>query len=359
MTKKKRVAVAMSGGVDSSLAAALLLDGGYDVIGLTMRLRQTCSEDGSPPIPGPVEAAKEAAAFLKIPHFVADFRRSFESRVVGYFCEEYGRGRTPNPCVLCNRLVKFGLLWRKAAALGADFLATGHYARVERVRGTHRLALKKGRDRAKDQSYFLFLLGQDDLSRVVFPLGGLTKSTVRKMAGAMGLPASGREESQEICFVPGDDYPGFLEPRIPEAFKPGLILGPDGKILGTHRGIARYTVGQRRGLGIAAPRPFYVLAVDASRNVVIVGPDEALGRTRLAARDVNWISGAAPERPVRCRVRIRYRHPEAPAVVIPERGGQAVVQFRDAQRAVAPGQAVVFYRGDEVLGGGTIAAARD
>ena len=359
MTKKKKVAVAMSGGVDSSMAAALLLEAGYDVIGLTMRLHQACPGGGPPPGYGPVEAARASAAFLQIPHFVADFRRSFENRVVRYFCEEYGRGRTPNPCVVCNRSVKFGLLWRKAAALGADFLATGHYARVEPVRGTRRLALKKGRDRAKDQSYFLFLLRQDDLARVSFPLGVLTKSSVRKMAGAMGMPAAGREESQEICFVPGDDYPGFLELRVPGAFKPGPILGPDGKILGEHRGIARYTVGQRRGLGIAAPRPFYVLAVDASRNVLIVGPDEALGRRKLAARDVNWISGAAPDRPVRCRARIRYRHPEAPAVVTPESGGRAMVEFREAQRAVAPGQAVVFYRGDEVLGGGTIAAAQD
>jgi tRNA-specific 2-thiouridylase len=346
----------MSGGVDSSVAAALLLGAGYDVIGLTMRLHRDADPGRGP---AAVEAARESAAVLKIPHHVIDLRRPFESRVVRYFCEEYGRGRTPNPCVRCNRVIKFGLLRRRAASLGAGLLATGHYARIGTGRAGRGLVLKKGRDKAKDQTYFLYLLGQDDLAHTLFPLGGLTKAEVRKIAKAKGLPAAGGEESQEICFVPGNDHAGFLGSRVPKAVKPGPILGPDGRVIGMHGGIARYTVGQRRGLGIAAAAPLYVLAVDASRNAVVAGPAAGLARTSLLAEDVNWISGSAPARPVRCRARLRSKHAEAPAVVSPDSGGRAAVVFLEPQRAVAPGQAVVFYRGDEVLGGGTIAAVPD
>jgi tRNA-specific 2-thiouridylase len=365
MRKMGRVAVAMSGGVDSSVAAALLVEGGYDVFGLTMLLHGPASE-GAGPRPGSirggprsVEDARAVAGRLGIPHDVADFRRFFERSVVRDFCEVYGQGRTPNPCLRCNRLVKFGLLWRTAAGRGADFLATGHYARIERDRDRRLFLLKKGRDRGKDQSYFLYALGQKELARTLFPLGGLTKVGVRARARALRLPVADKDESQEICFVPGDDYPRFLGPRIPQAFRPGPILDEDGRVLGEHRGIGGYTIGQRRGLGVAAPEPLYVLAVDAAHNRIVVGPDERLLKKRLRARDVRWVSGAPPSGPLLLRARIRYRHPESPATVVPLSKTLVLVEFRRPQRAVTAGQAVVFYDGETVVGGGTIEAALD
>ena len=358
MSRKKTVAVAMSGGVDSSVAASLLLETGWRVIGLTMRLREDPGENKKA-ADGIISAAREAARTLGIPHRVVDLRKTFERNVVRYFCEEYAAGRTPNPCVRCNRLIKFGLLRRKAVALGADFLATGHYARVEWDPAARLYRLKKGRDRLKDQSYFLYALGQEELSRSLLPLGDWTKASVRRRARALGLRAVERPESQEICFVPDDNYPGFLERRIPGAFLPGPIVDPAGAELGRHSGIARYTVGQRRGLGIAAERPLYVLALDAETNRIVVGPDGLLMARKLAAVGVNWVSGRAPERTLRLRVKIRSRQQAAPAEVSPGPGGQAVIEFRDAQRAVTPGQAVVFYRGAEVLGGGTICRRLD
>ncbi len=353
MARKKTVAVAMSGGVDSTMAAVLLLESGYRVIGLTMRLGGDAG--GAPGARnGLVAAAREAARVLGIPHYVGDFRRTFERAVVRYFCEEYAAGRTPNPCVRCNRLIKFGLLRRKARTLGADLLATGHYARIEWDAEGRLYRLKRGVDRRKDQSYFLYALGQEDLAGSLLPLGRLTKAAVRRRARSLGLPAAERAESQEICFVPGDDYPGFLRPRVPGAFVPGPIVDPEGREIGRHSGIARYTVGQRKGMGIAAAKPLYVLAVEAEANRVVAGPDRLLMGRRLAAVDVSWVSGCAPEGPLCLRVKIRSRQNAAPARLIPQPGGLAVVEFRDAQRAITPGQAVVFYRGDEVLGGGII-----
>ncbi len=346
--KKTKVAVAMSGGVDSSVAAALLIEAGFDVVGLTMRLH----DDGAQA----VSAARKVAGFLGIPHYVADFRRTFEKRVVGPFCREYAAGRTPNPCVLCNRDIKFGLLGKKAESLGAAFLATGHYAVVEvDARGTFHL--KKAGDAKKDQSYFLYTLGQEELKRTLFPLGRLTKDLVRKKAASLGLPSAKSPDSQEICFIPGDDYAAFLEKRLPSAFKPGPVVDASGNVLGRHPGIARYTVGQRKGLGISAAHPLYVISLDAAEDSVVVGRDMDLMRRSLLAGGLTWVTRAAPSARFKCRARIRYRHGEASAVVHLAAGGRTcLVKFEDPQRAVTPGQSVVFYRGGEVLGGGIIEA---
>jgi tRNA-specific 2-thiouridylase len=365
MGRRKRVAVAMSGGVDSSVAAALLAEAGFEVVGLTMLLFGPEGERDGPGGEGPrggpasIADARAVSEKLGIPHHVADFRRSFERWIVRDFCETYAGGRTPNPCVRCNRLIKFGLLWRTAAGLGADYLATGHYARIERDRRGGFFHLKKGADRLKDQSYFLYELGQKELARTLMPLGDLTKAQVRKRARALGLPVADKDESQEICFIPGQDYVRLLETRNPQALAPGPMVDEGGRVLGAHGGIARYTIGQRRGLGIAAPEPLYVLAIDAGLNRITVGGADGLLRKRLVARDARWVSGSPPARPLVLRARIRSRHPESAARIIPLSPTQALVEFRRPQRALTPGQAVVFYAGDEVIGGGTIGSVAE
>ncbi len=354
------VAVAMSGGVDSSVAAALLLDDGYPVIGLTMNLfglpGGVCESETLRSCCG-AAARRDAgavAAVLGIPFYVADFRRTFEKAVIDDFVAEYRLGRTPNPCLRCNRFVKFGPLLLRAGRLGAGVLATGHYARVERDEASGRWLLRKGIDPDKDQSYFLYPLTQALLARVVFPVGGLRKAEVRALAEKRGLPVARKPESQEICFVPDDDYAGFLKARVPEAFRPGDIVDPEGRRIGRHAGIAHYTIGQRKGLGIAAAHPLYVVGIDAAANRVTAGPGEALFRRRLTARDLNWVAlpGLTSSRPA--RVKIRSRHAEAAAVLHPEGEDAVTVEFERAQRAITPGQAAVFYEGDVVLGGGTI-----
>jgi tRNA-specific 2-thiouridylase len=360
---RRKVVVAMSGGVDSSVAAALLKRAGHDVTGVTMRLVdlpvEACRSEDLRSCCGrrAVEDAHRVALSLKIPHYVADMRIPFANLVVSEFCREYARGRTPNPCVLCNRLIKFGLLLEKARELGADHLATGHYARVVREarRGTY--SLKKASDLAKDQSYFLYAMTQDQLARVLFPLGGRAKTEVRRLAKRMGLAVADKSESQEICFVPGDDYGGFLRERIPAAFRPGPVVALDGRLLGEHGGVAGFTVGQRRGMGVAASGRLYVVSVDALTNTVVAGPDEALRSKGLVASGVGYISGKRPPGPFRARVKIRYRHSEAAAVVTPVGAAGAHVVFLEPQRAVAPGQSVVFYRRNTVIGGGTIESA--
>ncbi len=362
-TRKRRVVVAMSGGVDSSVAAALLKRAGHDVTGVTMRLvdlpPELCRSERLRSCCGrrAVEDAHRVALSLKIPHYVADMRAPFEKLVIADFCREYARGRTPNPCVLCNRLIKFDLLLRKARELGAEFLATGHYARIGRGAQRGKYLLKKGLDAAKDQSYFLYAMTQDQLARVLLPLGGHTKTEVRRMAKRMGLAVADKSESQEICFVPDDDYARFLKDRIPEAFRAGPLVDPDGRVLGEHGGIARFTVGQRRGMGVAASERLYVVSVDAASNTVVAGPDEALRSRGLFASGVSYVSGVRPDGPFRARVKIRYRHKEAEALVTPEGATGARVRFAVPQRAPAPGQAVVFYRRSTVLGGGTIESA--
>jgi tRNA-specific 2-thiouridylase len=359
------VAVAMSGGVDSSVAAALLKEEGREVIGLTMNLfslpKEVCLSEDLRSCCGwkAQEDAGRAAAALGIPHFVVDFRREFEHCVIDDFCREYARGRTPNPCIRCNRFIKFDLLLERAKKLGAEFIATGHYARTDLDPAAGRWLLKKGIDAAKDQSYFLYPLSQMELSRTLFPLGGKTKVEVRQLAARLGLPVAQKKESQEICFVPDDDYAGFLTARCPAAFRPGPITDPGGKIIGRHGGIAHFTVGQRKGLGIAAPRPLYVVAVDAEKNTIVAGENEHLYKRRFEAVDLNWISIEKLGRPRMVRARIRYKHAEADAEVTPLAEGRVLVEFEKAQRAVTPGQAVVFYEEDVVVGGGLIDLALD
>ncbi|MGA2587297.1 MAG: tRNA 2-thiouridine(34) synthase MnmA [Candidatus Aminicenantales bacterium] len=354
------VGVAMSGGVDSSVAAALLKGQGYDVIGVTMNLfslpREACRSENLRSCCGwkAQEDANRVAIALGIPHFVVDFRPEFEASVIADFCREYRRGRTPNPCIRCNRFIKFGLLLERVKALGADFVATGHYAIGGVDPASGRRLLRKGIDAAKDQSYFLYPLMQAELTRTLFPVGEYTKEQIRGLAAEYNLPVAEKAESQEICFIPDDDYPRFLKERWPDAFRSGPIVDTRGKKIGTHGGIAHFTIGQRRGLGIAAPHPLYVVAIDVGKNTIVAGKNEDLYRRGLEASDVNWISGEGPAEPRAARARIRYKHVEAPATITPRDSGKVLVEFEKTQRAITPGQAVVFYDGDIVLGGGII-----
>jgi tRNA-specific 2-thiouridylase len=333
-----RVAVAMSGGVDSSVAAAILKEQGYDVLGVTMRLRP--DDSGS-------DDAEKVAAKLGIPHHVMDFRRQFEDCVIAEFCSGYAKGLTPNPCIVCNRQIKFGLLWQKAAGLGADFIATGHYARVQKTGDGFQLL--KGIDTAKDQSYFLYTLTQEQLGHLLLPVGDMTKQEVRQKAAELGLPSAEREESQDICFIDGD-YRDFLAGRM--SFEPGDIVDKNGRALGRHGGLPLYTIGQRQGLGLASEKRLYVTKLDTAANRLVVGAEDDLYTNRLTASDLNWISGKTPKGSG-ITAKIRYRAEEVPLTLEIE-NSTAGVTFKEPQRAVAPGQAVVFYRRGVVLGGGTI-----
>jgi tRNA-specific 2-thiouridylase len=339
--------VAMSGGVDSSVAAALLLRQGYRVTGVTMRLFDPHPDAAS----DAVREARRVADFLGIPHVVADFRQPFRQEVMTYFAAEYRAGRTPNPCARCNRMVKFGLLLQEALRLGGDFLATGHYARIEETGGVFHLL--KGADSHKDQSYFLFSLGQGDLARIRFPLGGMTKQEVRELARDFGLPSASSGESQEICFVPGDDYVAFLEKGGETTGLDGEIVHLDGTVLGRHGGIHRYTVGQRRGLGVAWKEPLYVVRVDAASRQVVVGERPALERQQLTATAVSWV-GMPPAGPLEVQCKLRYRQAPAPCTVTPLPEGRVAVHLAAPERGVTPGQVAAFYRDDELLGGGWI-----
>jgi len=354
----------MSGGVDSSVAAALLKEKGHDVVGVTMNLYSLPREYGrSESLRSccgwkATEDAHRVAVSLGISHYLVDFRKSFEKRVIADFCEEYSQGRTPNPCVRCNRYIKFDVLLRKMKAFGADYIATGHHARVEYDSQKRRYILKKGKDRRKDQSYFLYQLTQQQLSRTLLPIGDFTKAEVREIARDLGFPVARRSESQEICFVPDNDYGRFLRSRIPESFRPGPIVDSENRALARHQGIPLYTIGQRRGMGISAPHPLYVLSIQSDRNTVVVGPEADLYQKSLLASKVNWISVAGVKEPLEVKARIRYKHREAKARVIPLDSGQALVEFERVQRAITPGQSVVFYEGDLVVGGGIIKGVR-
>ena len=345
--------VAMSGGVDSSVAACLLVEAGHEVIGSHLELVHTGGVDHGCCGPRARADAQAVAELAGFPFEVVDMSETFEERVIGDYLAESAAGRTPNPCVRCNERIKFGAFLDRARDLGADLVATGHYVRTRRdQRG--RWHLHRGRDRAKDQSYVLAGLTQDQLGRSVFPIGEQTKGETRAHARRLGLPVAGKPDSQELCFAPAGDAGAFLGSRA--AVREGEVVDPSGRVLGRHGGVHRFTVGQRRGLGVSTGERSYVVEVDASADRVVVGPEELLGRRALLADRVNWIP-ERPDGPFEADVRIRYRAGEAPAVVEPAGDDRARVEFPSPIRAVAPGQLAVFYSGEEVLGAGTIAAA--
>ena len=349
-----KVVVAMSGGVDSSVVAYLLKGAGYEVVGVTMRL-WTAEDPNAPPhqrrccAVEDVEDAQQAAAVIGIPHHVVNFEREFRAHVVDYFISEYRQGRTPHPCIACNERVKFDPLLERVAAIDARFLATGHYARVARDGSCYRLL--KAADPAKDQSYVLYNMGQEELERVLFPVGEYTKPEIRRIAAEAGLSVADKPDSQEICFVPDGDYRSFM--RRHSDVSPGSIIDSSGRVLGTHSGIELFTVGQRRSLGVQSKKPMYVLGIDAERRTVMVGGQEELFSDTLWADRVSYVSGSPPTGPVEVTAKFRYKSPEVEAALYPD-GGSAMVRFARPQRALTPGQAVVFYNGDEVLGGGVI-----
>jgi tRNA-specific 2-thiouridylase len=350
VSQTMKVVVAMSGGVDSSVAAGLLVEQGYDVQGVSLRMW-----DGSagPRVCSDHRGAKEIAAELRIPHTLIDLRDQFADTVVRPFAEDYLRGRTPNPCVACNRDFKFGMLLNWAKEQGADYIATGHYARIFREEGGGRVSLFRGADSAKDQSYFLFALSQDQLAHSLFPLGEMQKSDVRKLARRLGLPVADRPESQDICF---GDYKALVESYARENELSGDVVDRSGKVLGRHSGIHGVTIGQRKGLGISASRPLYVVDIDEGSKRVVVGRKDELGCKGLVAKNINWIE-SFDEDEIAAEVQIRYRSPAIPCVVGRTVEGSSEVRFTEDSPAVTPGQAAVFYRGDRLLGGGWITQA--
>ena len=348
----------MSGGVDSSVAAARLADAGHDVVGLSMQLYD--QREGMPHSFGrcctldDLHDARRVASAIGIPHYVLNLERQFQATVVDNFVSEYAAGRTPIPCSHCNSDLKFATLVDRAAGFGADIVATGHYARVERT-ADGRFRLLRGKDPQKDQSYFLFALTQAQLAHAAFPVGELNKSEVREYAHARGLPVADKPDSQEICFVPDGDYARFVEQRLPDRDRGGVITNTAGHVLGRHDGVHRYTVGQRKGLRLSSTKPLYVLEIKPDSRTVVVGGRESLETQRCEVQDVNWTAGVPPAGPIRVGVQIRHRHEPAAAAVTPTGGGPVTVVFEAPQRAVTPGQAAVFYDGDEVVGGGWIA----
>jgi len=353
---KTRVVVGMSGGVDSSAAAALLLKQGYDVVGITLKLwPQDCVNRAEDKCCGPqaVMDARSVSHKLGIPYYLVDEAADFQKQVINYFAEEYKAGRTPNPCVMCNEKLKFGTLISRAGQLGAEYIATGHFARIEKT-SSGRMLLKRGRDSRKDQSYFLFSLRQEQLARTLFPLGELTKTDTRCVARQNELKTADKEESMEICFVPDKDYGRFLQQADLVRKHRGEIVNLQGQVLGQHEGIEFYTIGQRKGLGLSSAKPLYVVELDAVNNRVVVGDESALDRDQFFVERCNWIPYETPPDTLEVTAKIRYNHPGTPATVIPQTNGRAEVKLHVPQRAITPGQACVFYQDDLVVGGGWI-----
>ena len=361
----ERIVVGMSGGVDSSVAAALLVEQGCDVVGITMRVWPRPEGDEPTQRFGAccgveaVDDARQVARALGVPHYLLSMDEEFNQKVIGQFVASYANGRTPIPCVSCNSNLKFGSLLGRARAWDASAVATGHYARIGRDPASGRHLLLRPKDLRKDQTDFLWPLTQAQLAAARFPIGELTKDEVRAQARRLGLVTADKPESQDICFVPDGDYRGFLRRRAPEVFRPGTIVDRQGNRLGAHGGIAGFTVGQKRGLGLATGRPLYVIELDAERDRVTVGEAADLERGRLVATGVNFIACAPPASPLRVAAKIRHNHEPAAATVRALNGAAAEVVFDRPQRAVSPGQSVVFYDGDVVVGGGVIARSSD
>lgn len=353
----QRVVVAMSGGVDSSTTAWLLKQEGYEVIGATMCIGMTDKRRGGPArccSVADIEDARRVALELEIPFYVFHLTEEFEKEVVQYFCDEYAKGKTPNPCILCNEKVKFGSFLKRALELGADFIATGHYARLDFDEKIGHYFLRKGVDPKKDQSYVLFSLTQDQFRHTLFPLGALRKEEVRKKALQRGLRVHDKPESQEVCFIQESSYHSFLSERFEKSFEPGPMVDRRGNVLGRHKGIPFYTIGQRRGLRLAKGKPLYVIGIDREKNTIIIGGEEEVYGDTFFVESVNWIVPweRIPFR--RTQVKIRYNHPGSEAGLSPKGEGELEVKFKSPQKAITPGQAAVFYDGDIVLGGGWI-----
>jgi tRNA-specific 2-thiouridylase len=352
-----KVVVAMSGGVDSSVAAALLKEQGYDVIGMMLRLWSEPGKEESNRCctPDSMAQARRVAAKLDIPFYVIDAKDVFRETVVEYFLSGYARGETPNPCLICNQKIRWTFLLDHALALGAEYMSTGHYVRIRRDEGG-KSELLRSVDRTKDQSYVLHVLTQDKLKHALFPVGDYPKPEIRGIAEKYGLPTASRKDSQDLCFLAGDDYRNFLHRNAAEMLTAGEIITRAGTSIGEHTGLANYTIGQRKGLGVASAVPLYVLGKNAQTNALIVGTQEELGSHELTARDVNWLSGETPQESFRAEVKIRYTAKEAAATVIPiNNARQARVQFDAPQRDITAGQAAVFYQNDLMIGGGIIA----
>ncbi len=356
----------MSGGVDSSVAAYLLKKQGYDVIGVTMQIWEATDNNGTCCSLTAVEDARKVASKLDIPHYVFNFKQSFDKKVIQYFISEYLQGKTPNPCIACNKHIKFDELLNRAIKMDIDYVSTGHYARIEKVKKQNkkRYILKKAKDKTKDQSYVLYNLTQEQLARSIFPLGNLTKKKVRKIAKKIGLGVSEKPDSQEICFVEDNDYPKFIQEQTKKEFEKGDIVDLEGNILGQHGGIHKYTVGQRKGIKTMSNKPLYVVRIDTQRNEVVVGEEEDIYTRELIAEDLNWISIEKLEGELKAKAKIRYRSEDADCTIskIEEKNsgiGKVLVRFDKKQRAITPGQSVVFYKKDVVLGGGIICTNDD
>ncbi|MGI6188221.1 MAG: tRNA 2-thiouridine(34) synthase MnmA [Clostridiales bacterium] len=357
--KTDRVVVGMSGGVDSSVAAYILKQQGYEVIGVTMQIwpgddPDVVEREGGCCSLTAVEDARRVANHLDIPFYVMNFQQVFDEKVICYFVDEYLKGRTPNPCIMCNRYVKFEELLRRSMALDAYYVATGHYARIEYDEENNRYLLKKSATPAKDQTYALYTMTQYQLQHTLMPLGNYTKEQVRDMAKSIGLVTAQKPDSQEICFVMDDDYAGFVRERASDAIEAGYFVDTNGNILGKHKGIIHYTIGQRKGLGIALGHPMYVVDIDPEKNTVVLGRDCDVYSKEMLVEDINLISIPSIDSPIKANVKIRYTAREAPAVIYPEKENALKVVFDEPQRAVTPGQAAVFYQDDLVVGGGTI-----